>query len=411
MAGDKLKVFFGEFLVLPVPLELGGNWCSHGCNYCFANADKPHRQIDVNAVTSLLNNYHKRNGLDAKLLRLQYPVNVSNHVDPFSESNHPVLLPIMRLLTELDIPIYFQTRGGNERAITETLDFIKPSVFYVSMTHQNDETRKWHEPNAPSMDFRFSLISELVTRGHRVLVGLNPLVPEWIPEPEEMTARLKSLGVEGVWVECLHLNRYQRDGMKEWQRKRLGPELIKRSMKLHPHEATWNHFLRARQAVIDSGMDVYTAGQPNESYFFDPYHETYPKTFPVVQDFVNFCYQEQIKVITWDIWSAFFYSGLPRVGETAQHMDYLRQAVHRELSSVPYLTNRSANRFNYLRVLQYSYWDDKLRKLPFSPLTHSCFQPLKEDGRLLYQDEDGNLTTDKHKGMPIFLFTPILGES
>lgn len=136
MAGDGLKVFFGEFGILPVPLELSGNWCSHSCSYCFVNAAVPQRQLDLKSVMSLLSNMDKRTGLDARLLRMRYPVNISNHIDPFSESNHKHMIPIMELMTGLDIPIYFQTRGGNEGAIAKTLDFIKPSAFYVSIRHR-----------------------------------------------------------------------------------------------------------------------------------------------------------------------------------------------------------------------------------------------------------------------------------
>lgn len=404
MAGDGLRVFHGEFLVLPAPLELSGNWCSHGCSYCFANAAKPDRQLDLKNVMALLRNYHERNGLEAKLLQRQYPVNISNHVDPFSNSNWKQFVPIMRLLTDLNIPIYFQTRGGNEQAIAETLDFIKPSVFYVSITHQSDESRQIVEPNAPTVEHRYELIKELKSRGHRVLVGLNPLVPEWMPDLEAVIGQLKTLGVEGLWIEALHLNRYQKAGMKAWQQKRLGENLIKKAMKHNTDEAHEVHFMAARTIATKMGMPVMTAGQPNHSTFFDCFHETYENTFPTIQDFVNYCITENVQIVTWEIWKNFFYPWLPKVGETPGHMDYLRQAVHRELSSVPYLTTRKSKRFNYGTVLQYSYRDDRLSKLPFSPFNQASLAPVKDDGQLLYFDGNGGAHKDRTKGYPVFYF-------
>ena len=409
MANDGIRVYFGEFLVSTAPTELSGNWCSHACSYCFSNAANPQRQLDTKGVLALLRNSYERKGLDAILLTEKYPVVVSNHIDPFSKSNAKPMLEIMRLMTDLDIPISFQTRGGEEWAIAETLDFIKPSVFYVSITHSSDTTRAHVEPHAPSVDHRYNFIQELIARGHRVLVGLNPLVPEWIPDPEPVLLKLKELGVEGLWIENLHLNRYQKAGMKEWQRKRLGEDLIKKSMKMSVDEGHWEHFMRTREMAIALDFDVYTSGQPNQSFFFEPFHETYEKTFPVTQDFTNFCYSNEVSLITWDLWKSFFYSRLPKIGSTPQHMDYLRQAVHRELSSVPYLVSRTAKRFNYGSVLQYSYWDSRLRKLPFSPLSQSFLAQVTDKGRPVYRDKDGGLHTDQSKGMPMFMFSPAGG--
>jgi DNA repair photolyase len=402
VAGDGIRVYFGEFLVSAAPTELSGNWCSHACAYCFSNAANPQRQLDLKNVLALLRNSHERKGLDAILLTEKYPVVVSNHVDPFSKSNAKPMLEIMRLMSDLEIPISFQTRGGEEWAIAETLDFIAPSVFYVSITHQTDESRQWIEPNAPAMEHRYAFMKELVSRGHRVLVGLNPLVPEWIPEPEIVLQKLKDIGVEGLWIENLHLNRYQKAGMRPWQQKRMGEDLIKRALKINVDEEHWLHFVRTREAAIAMGFEVYTSGQPNKSYFFEPFHQTYPKTFPVMQDFNNFCQEESVKVVSWELWRNFFYSRLPRTGSTPQHMDYLRQAVHRELSSVPYLVSRNAKRFNYGTVLQYAYWDDRLKKLPFSPLSQSWLKQVVSKGKPVYQDGSGAIHTDKNKGMPLF---------
>lgn len=53
-------------------------------------------------------------------------------------------------------------------------------------------------------------------------------------------------------------------------------------------------------------------------------------------------------------------------------------------------------------VLQYAYWDDKLKKLPFSHLSQSWLKQVVSKGKPVYQDGSGAIHTDKSKGMPLF---------
>ncbi len=112
-----LAPLFGEFLIIPVPLQLQGNYCSHECPYCYANLNVPNRTLDLNHTLNQISAISHSPNLLSRLLRDKYPVLVSNHCDPFSKSNHKVLVPIMEQLTELEIPLFLQTRGGDENAI------------------------------------------------------------------------------------------------------------------------------------------------------------------------------------------------------------------------------------------------------------------------------------------------------
>jgi DNA repair photolyase len=201
---DTIKPYYGEFFVSCVPLEMGGNFCSHNCSYCFANLNNRERQLDVPKTISLIKSRHDRQALEAQLLRLGYPVLISNKVDPFSKSNYRDMLPIMELLTQEGIGIAIQTRGGY--GIDEVLKFLPPSVWYLSITHDQEETRQLIERQAPDIESRFELIKKLKQYGHRVVVGANPLNPDWIRSPEVFFKRLADWGVEGVWTEFLHLS-------------------------------------------------------------------------------------------------------------------------------------------------------------------------------------------------------------
>lgn len=402
---DGLTVFYGEFLVLPAPLELSGNWCSHSCSYCFANLAVPNRRLDFKGVMALLTNHHKRKGLAAKLLQLKYPTLISNHIDPFSKTNAKPMVDIMRYMTDLDLPIYFQTKGGEEQAITEALEFIKPSVFYVSITHQDDESRKLIEPNAPSMEHRYELIREVVSRGHRVVCGINPLHPEWMPEPEVVLSKLKDLGVEGVWIELLHLSNRHTSNMKDWQKKRLGEHNIKVARRRYIDDGHQSHYLRAKQSAEELGLHTCRIGQPGYSEFYQVYHETYERTFPVMQDFINHCIVEGKQVVTWEDWLGFFGDRLPKVGTTNQHIDYIRQGSHLELTKhFGNLTRKT--KFNYSSLLHTAFKHPQFRKMPFSPWAVPSFAPVTMEGDQVYKTKDGGVSFDSSEGDPLFFFDP-----
>ena len=288
MAGDTISVYYGEMLTSPIPLELSFNYCSHGCRFCFANLNKRDRRADIQATMRLLASYRERSSFEAQLLQDGYPVLVSNRVDPFAHSNYQQSVPVMRLMSEMGIPIAVQTRGG--RGVEEAMEFLPPSVWYVSIHTLDEVTRKDVEPGAPSIESRFELVQNLVQRGHRVVIGCNPVVREWLPEPAELFARAKSCGAEGAWIEMLHFNYKQVAKMTQADKDKITFPIIERSGQRKRDSADVRHFEMARHDACEAGLAVFSIGQPTRSDFFKPYRELYQKTFPVVQDFVNFAH-------------------------------------------------------------------------------------------------------------------------
>ncbi|NJK46000.1 MAG: hypothetical protein HC933_18600 [Pleurocapsa sp. SU_196_0] len=226
---NSLQPYYGEFLVSPVPLELDMNYCAHSCNYCFANLNKRDRKINLTQITNLLNGFEERETLEAKLLKERYPVMISNHVDPFAASNYQQTVPLLELLRYHGIPVTIQTRGG--RGIDDALELLEPSVWYISITFNDDAARRIVEPGAPTIQSRLELISQLRERGHRVVVGINPLEPEWMPDPASILNECASRGAEGAWIESLHLNPKQRDQMTPRERTAIGEAIIIRALR------------------------------------------------------------------------------------------------------------------------------------------------------------------------------------
>lgn len=290
MPGDTISVYYGEMLISPIPLELSFNFCSHRCRFCFANLNKPDRKADVKATMRLLKNFRERESFESLLLRLGYPVVVSNRVDPFAHSNYEQAVPVLATMTEIGIPVAIQTRGG--RGIDDALSFLPPSVWYVSICTLDDEARKRIEPGAPTTDSRFILIEKLVSRGHRVVLGFNPAIREWQPDPTALFRRAKAAGAEGAWIEKLHFNHVQIGNLSAKDRGALTEPLIARARQRRS-SVDWQYFEEARHEACEAGLSVFSVGQPNPSDFFRPYRETYSKTFPVLQDFVNWAWREK----------------------------------------------------------------------------------------------------------------------
>lgn len=279
-----IEIFSGEFLVSPVPLQLSLNYCSHSCSYCFANLNKPNRAAKSKEIQSQLKNYHNQNNLVANLMREKYPVLISNLVDPFATSNYGIAVPVMEQLTDLEIPVCIQTRGG--RGVDDVLSFLKPSLWYISIPTLDDAVRKRIEPGAPTIQSRLGLIEKLLSLGHKVVVGANPM--DWIGDHEQYVRTLKGLGVSHVWIGLLHFSHEQVRNMPDWSKKAIGDETLsaitgKRSHPEHQIDAIASmiEVLEAEEMTWFSTECLFT------TEFFDLYGSVYKKAFPTISQFLS----------------------------------------------------------------------------------------------------------------------------
>lgn len=353
--------YFGEFLISPIPIELSLNYCSHGCAFCFANLNQPDRTAHMQRITNLLRDYRSRDTLEARLLSAGYPVLLSNKSDPFAHSNFQQPLPLLRTMTALEIPVSLQTRGG--LGVDEALSFLSPSVWYISINTASEDFRRQLEPGAPTLESRFRLMETLSEKGHRVVLGLNPLVPEWVPDPTPILTRAKACGAEGVWIEVLHFNPKQVQNLSVKERKVLTEDIIARSRKRHCPAVCSQVLERARATALDLSLSIFSMGQPFASDFFTPWREMYRKTFPVLQDLVNWCVAEQPETLTFDELAARFVPGLPQGKLPLTH--YIGAVAHNVLR-----THRVPSLMTYRQLLSVVWQDPRIK---FSPARMSCF--------------------------------------
>jgi len=376
-----IEPFWGEFLVSPVPLELSFDVCSHACLYCFSRLNQPKRRVDLQALMRQLAEYPERRGYSARLLQAGYPVCVSNRTDAFSKNNYRKALPILRVMTDLGIPIQFQTKGGY--GIEEALEFLQPAVWYVSISTMDDDLSKRVEPGAPPPSERLALMRRLRDAGHYVILGFNPCVYEWQPDPEPLLRAAKDAGALGAWVELLHFNRRQAARLSKRARAVLGEEVIRRAKRRKPDETDWRAFHNARDVAQALGLEVYSMGQPNNSGFWDVFRHVYPVTFPTLQDLINYCHDTRTNVVRFREFLDLVGDQLP---DGVLPIDSYLGATAHQL----WRTGHVPAQMSFSRLLEMVWGDPRIKQCPARTW---AFAYLGEDrpggdGWVQYVDED-----------------------
>lgn len=389
--GDSFQVYSGEFLISPIPVELSFNWCSHNCLYCFSNLAKPERWADTQKTLRFLAKYQERNSLEAKYLQWGLPTLISNRVDPFANTNEAQALPVLELMTALELPMAFQTKGG--RSLDSALDFLPPSAWYISIAHNDDSTASKIEPGAPTIKERLDLCDKLRSLGHKVNVGLNPAVPEWLPRPEELIKAFSEHGVHGVWIEIMHLSNEQIANISDRGRSLLTEPLIQRakSNKNKVRQGDKDFALRLSELCREYGMHPYTMNQHEATGFWGEYYDVYPALFPTLADLVNDCHEvlEDGDFLTRDDYLEYFLPQLPEGRHsTGQYIASRSRAAMKKIGKAEF-----SNNLTFEELLCYS-WD--IPEISFSPANLFAFA---------YATQGDELIVDE-KGCPVMVFCP-----
>jgi DNA repair photolyase len=333
---SKISAYYGEFLISPVPLELSLNYCSHRCSYCFANLNKPDRNASAKEIITQIANSHKNTSYESLLLANKAAVLISNRVDPFAESNYRIALPIIEMLQSNGNPVVFQTKGG--KGIDKCLDSLNyKTLWYISISFWDDEKRKKIEPAAPSISERLELVKELKQQGHDVIIGINPLCPDWLPESEfeSLLEKLQELNIKNLWISSLHLNSQQIASMPDYDRAKYSQELLndaksKNQTRLLDYlelcclKAKKNNFsvlsitLGMHDPIFQNAHNLLGSSLiPTFSDFKNNLIETYSKTLIESQE-------EEIKYIAFDFDLLWDYLRHPYfLHESTQHRGYL----------------------------------------------------------------------------------------
>ena len=383
--------YYGEFLQYPVPLELSYGACSHNCAYCFARLNQRKRKVELKKIMRLLANYQNRTTLVAELLKGGYPVVLSNRSDPFAKSNYKYTLPLLEVMTNLNIPLSFETKTGH--GIDDALKFLKPAVWYITVEMLDESIAKRIDPGAPLPEQRIATVKKIVGYGHKVVVAINPCVPEWLPEPERLIEKLVNAGVSGVWVDQLHLSHQQMQNATLNEIEAIGDDLIDRakgrgSSKKREVDRAWvEHVILL---AIEAGLSVFRPGYDKQTDFFNVWHDVYEKCFPTNQDLVNICFRDGItpdNPFVVSDYVDFMMEKLPKGSYTGMR-DYVFTGSFalRKLYKLP------SGKLNYQQILAFGYDAGKIKWSPAAMRLFTwCGYTDVDGGKGVYLDENYKL--------------------
>jgi len=395
VASSSFGVQWGALLVDTQPLEMQGDRCGM-CHYCFADLNVPDRKINLPSILNRLKNFRERKDYASKLLQWGFATTISNHIDPFGSANARYFLPIMEMMSNLELPIKVQTKGGKNA--WKALEFLpKKTGWYITVTTDDADIAKKQEPGAPPPEERLELAAELVRREHGVTLAINPFVPDWVPDPERLIKAVAATGVKGVWIQTLHFSNTQVSRLTPRGRSAIGEDLIKRvaHKKLEPEYQ--RHYDNIVQLAVDHGLHLARVGNGDYSEYHEVYHDIFPRTFPVMQDWVNWChtFKKPFDYVTFDEFCEVLTPWLPEGKLPIK--DHLA-ATNRFDMFKGMGMNIPPARMTYGELLRW-YWERKDFKA--SAINATCFSMPVVEGENL----DGDPILDE-KGIPKLLFYP-----
>ena len=185
--------------------------CSHGCKYCFvqkkANIAKIQRDETVEALRSFIEG---KRGRETAWCDWNIPIHWGGMSDPFQpiEKNIRASYECLKLLAETQYPFVVSTKG-RLAAESEYLDLLAKCncVVQVSMVCSKYDQL---EPGTPPYEERLKMVETLAGRVQRVIVRIQPYMPEVFRDVMKNIPRLAAAGVYGiVAVSYTHLRAHE----------------------------------------------------------------------------------------------------------------------------------------------------------------------------------------------------------
>ena len=386
-----LRPFTGEYLMSPIALHYGMNWCSHNCFYCFANLNNPSRRSEFGSIATMLsriiNGKETKQIIDA-MVRGGHRVMLSNDSDPFAKSNHVQFAEVKNALESVGVQLSLQTRGGEKAE--ETLLSLKPTLVYISFTSDNESLIKQAEGGAPTFASRKALALAAKSAGHHVVIGMNPYQPEWWNDPYAFIDWLVEHGFGHVWFGTMHISHKQAINIKPAKAQQFA-EVIKNAAKRNarPDDIAVNH---VRQSLEQVGINVFEHGRSTGKYFWKPYFDLGGAWMPTTDEFfsrLDDVAEGNPLAVSFDVFHQWANQVLP-THESSQFKDYL-VSFGRAIRS----SGEKGHAYSFSDVHEY-YW--RITDYP---------TPLRSD-YLGYLSLDNTILTDD-QGRDVYVYDPCAG--
>lgn len=176
--------------------------CGHGCKYCFARKKQDISKIQKGETAEALRSFIEGNrGKETAWCDWDIPIHWGGTSDPFQpiEKNIRASYECLKLLAETKYPFVVSTKGKliAEPEYIELLEKCNCVVQISAVCERYDQL----ERGAPAYEERLEIIKVLSKRVQRVIVRVQPYMPEVFSDVMGNIPRLAEAGVYGLVVE------------------------------------------------------------------------------------------------------------------------------------------------------------------------------------------------------------------
>jgi len=380
-----IQPFVGEFLFHPAAIDISGNHCSHNCAYCFAHTRGDGKIMKLQSIINRLKRAVPKTYLDW-LIKLGYPICLSNWSDPFSKNNYIQTNNLAYHLANIPNGIFIQTKGGH--GIDEFIEIMgekKNIVWYITITTGDNELAKRIEPDAPSPTERLSLIKKLTGLGYVVVAGINPLFEQWTDYNSfvNLVKDIENAGTKNIIIEPLHINKKEFIHFSERRKQALGLESVDNL----ETESVRNFMEKCCMYLIDNGFNTsLSTRMPYRTELFNEFRRGLGgKQFFVNYDFVQYCFSldyEKGKLITLKDYLDFMQKGNEEIFDMPfkdLHNNYVLRYAFKL-----WTTDKEMQNIHTFRQLLTAFWNNLEFRVS---MQHNRLFKLVNDSK----DENGNV--------------------
>lgn len=231
---------------LPIRFDAYGG-CSHGCKYCFAQRKWSLEEAKrISSVESLKNFIEGRRTPETRWADWDIPIHWGGMSDPFqpAERKFRVSYECLQLFAKTQYPVVVSTKGALV-ADPEYLELIGQCNIVVQISMACSKYDKL-ETGCPPFEERLRMASLVAQKAKRVIVRVQPYMPEIFEDVMKNIPRFKQAGVYGIVVE----------GMK-FVRKKAGMVKVGGDF-VYPYEVLERDFRAIKSECHKHGLKFYS---------------------------------------------------------------------------------------------------------------------------------------------------------
>jgi len=221
--------------------------CSHACRYCFAQKKTDISKVKRgNSAESLRSFIEGKRNYETQFCDWDIPIHWGGMSDPFQpcEREERISLECLKLLADTQYPFVVSTKG-RLTGTPEYLDLLARcnGVVQISMV-----VRKYDrlEPGCPSYAERLDMAAAIAPRVKRLVVRIQPYMPEVFEDVMKGIPELAEAGVYGIVVEGMKFSK-AKPGMV-----RIGSDSC------YPKAILERDFIQLRQEAHRNGLRFYS---------------------------------------------------------------------------------------------------------------------------------------------------------